>query len=50
MNLTAIQVNQTRLVTKNQYIVEVINERIKKRLKYFDRTINNITLPPFSMI
>ena len=34
-----------RLVTKNRYIVEVLNGRIKKTFQYFDKTIQITTIP-----
>lgn len=42
--LTTQQANSSRLITKVRYIVEVVNGRIKKIFKYFDRTIQNTTL------
>lgn len=38
------QANNSRTITKIRYIVEVINGRIKKWFKYFDKTIHNTTL------
>gem|GEM_PF-2279954 len=45
MPLTTEQANESRLVTKIRYIVEVINGRIKQQYKYFDKTIQNSTVP-----
>ena len=42
--LTVKQANASRLITKNRYIVEVINGWIKKYFKYFDNVIHNTTL------
>lgn len=44
-SLTTTQANQSRLVTKNRYIVEILNGRIKKAFQYFDKTIQNTTIP-----
>lgn len=41
--LTTAQANRSRLVTKNRFIVEVINGRAKQ-FKHFDQTIQNSTL------
>lgn len=43
--LTTTQANQSRLITKNRYIVEVLNGRIKKTFQCFDKTIQNTTIP-----
>jgi len=43
-SLTTQPANSSRLVTKVRYIVEVINGRINKRFKYFDKTIRNNTV------
>lgn len=43
--LTTDQANRSRLVTKNRFIVEVINGRIKEKFKYFGSIIQNSTIP-----
>jgi len=44
-SLTTTQANQSRLVTKNRYIVEILNGKLKKTFQYFDKTIQNTTIP-----
>lgn len=38
--LTTEQANNSRIITKTRYIVEVVNGRIKKWFKYFDKTVH----------
>jgi len=42
--LTTAQANRSRFVTKNRFIVELINGRIKEKFKYFGQTIQNSTI------
>lgn len=43
--LTTQQANKSRLITKSRYIVEVINGRIKQQFQYFNKTVQNTTVP-----
>lgn len=42
-SLITEQANQSWLITKTQYIVEVINGCIKQKFQYFNKTIQDIT-------
>ena len=44
-SLTISQANQSQLVTKNLYVVEVLNVRLKKTFQYFEKIIRNTTIP-----
>ena len=45
--LTCSQANQSRLVTKCRYVVEVINGHLKTCFRAFDKQIPNQCLPHF---
>lgn len=42
--LTTEQANRSRLVTKNRYVVEQANGRVKQHFSYFEKVIRNTTL------
>lgn len=43
--LSTIEANRTRLVTKVRFIVEVVNGIMKQKFSYFNKTVPNTTLP-----
>ena len=43
--LNNTQVNQSRFVTKSRCVAEALNGKIKKKFQYFDKSIQNTTIP-----